>query len=250
MRIAAAQTTSLPGDVAANLQTHLRFAEAAAAAGVQVLVFPELSLTGYDLPGLARQAAGAGDAVFAPLRDAARRHGMALVVGAPARREGGARPGIGAFTFHPDGRAALYCKRHLHPGEEVHAGAGTEDVHLAEFAGVPTALAVCADISHGTHADAAARSGAAVYAAGVVISEGGYAQDSAHAQGHAERCRMAVLLANHGAPTGGYRSAGRSSFRAPGGALLAEAPGTGDWLVIAHRDASGWSARAEPVAAP
>ena len=38
--IAAAQSTSVPLDVIANVQTHLRFVEAAAQHGVQWLVFP------------------------------------------------------------------------------------------------------------------------------------------------------------------------------------------------------------------
>ncbi|NEH89427.1 carbon-nitrogen hydrolase family protein, partial [Rhizobium leguminosarum] len=100
MRVAAAQTTSRPGGPPANIDTHLRFAQAAADAGVNLLVFPELSLTGYDLPALAHWARAPEDQAFAPLREAARRHGMSLVVGtpAPAERPGG-RPGIGAITF-------------------------------------------------------------------------------------------------------------------------------------------------------
>ncbi|MDT0136892.1 carbon-nitrogen hydrolase family protein [Acidovorax sp. PRC11] len=249
MRVAAAQTTSRPGGPAANIDTHLRFAQAAADAGVNVLVFPELSLTGYDLPALEHWARAPEDQAFAPLREAARRHGMSLVVGtpAPAERPGG-RPGIGAITFRADGGTQVYRKRHLHPGEEAHAEAGTEDAQVQDFSGLPVAMAVCADIGHAVHADAAARAGAALYAAGVVVSDGGHAHDTACAQGHARRCGMAVLLANHGAPTGGYACVGRSAFWAPDGALLAEAPGTGDWLVVAERSPSGWTAHARPVA--
>lgn len=54
--IAAAQSISVPLDVAANVREHLALVQAAAEHGVQWLVFPELSLTGYELaamPGLA-----------------------------------------------------------------------------------------------------------------------------------------------------------------------------------------------------
>lgn len=57
--IAAAQSISVPQDVAANVQEHLRLIHAAARHGVQWLVFPELSLTGYELaalPGLVLHA--------------------------------------------------------------------------------------------------------------------------------------------------------------------------------------------------
>ena len=44
--VAAAQISAVLGDVPANIEKHRRVMEAAAAAAVDVLVFPELSLTG------------------------------------------------------------------------------------------------------------------------------------------------------------------------------------------------------------
>jgi predicted amidohydrolase len=47
--IAAAQCHSTVGNVTNNVAHHRRFGILAAECGVQLLVFPELSLTGYDL---------------------------------------------------------------------------------------------------------------------------------------------------------------------------------------------------------
>ena len=47
LRVAAAQIESIPNDIAANLRKHHDMIDAARAAGVDVLVFPELSLTGH-----------------------------------------------------------------------------------------------------------------------------------------------------------------------------------------------------------
>lgn len=49
LTLAAAQTVSIAGDVDANIARHLVFMQAAAARGVQLLVFPELSLTAMSL---------------------------------------------------------------------------------------------------------------------------------------------------------------------------------------------------------
>jgi len=54
--LAAAQICSRSRDMAANLQSHLELIRQAAQQGVQWLVFPELSLTGYELPNLAELA--------------------------------------------------------------------------------------------------------------------------------------------------------------------------------------------------
>ena len=54
--IAAAQSTSIAGEIAGNVAHHLRFGTIAAEHGAQLLVFPELSLTGYE-PSVARSNA-------------------------------------------------------------------------------------------------------------------------------------------------------------------------------------------------
>jgi predicted amidohydrolase len=46
--VAAAQIESVPGAIASNVDKHLSMLAAAAAADVQLLVFPELSLVGHD----------------------------------------------------------------------------------------------------------------------------------------------------------------------------------------------------------
>jgi predicted amidohydrolase len=51
-RLALAQTTSVLGDVAANVQRHVDLADQALALGADAIVFPELSLTGYSVRDL------------------------------------------------------------------------------------------------------------------------------------------------------------------------------------------------------
>lgn len=80
MRVAAAQFNPVLGDVKGNLRRHLELAAAAAAQGAELLLFPELSLTGYALRDAVWQVAcPAGDPIFAPLLEASRR--LALCVG-------------------------------------------------------------------------------------------------------------------------------------------------------------------------
>src|SRR5262245_53260102 len=55
-KIAAAQVPSVRGDIDANIAIHAAAMAAAARHGVTVLVFPELSLTGYE-PDLAAELA-------------------------------------------------------------------------------------------------------------------------------------------------------------------------------------------------
>lgn len=235
--LAAAQSASVPGDLAANLRTHLDFIAAAAEAGVALLLFPELSLTGYE-PALAAELALDGaDPRLLPLREACRAARLTAVVGAPVQRATGLQ--IGALIVGADGSCRVHSKEYLHPGEALHfvPGSGGE---LLELQDLKAALAICADSNHQAHADAARARGADLYLVSAVIGPTGYRADSARLAGHAQRLGMSVLMANHGAPTGGYACVGRSAFwQADGGCLLA-APGDGACLVIVRQLDNDW----------
>lgn len=80
LNIALAQINTRLGDVQANLEKHLAFVQEAR--GADLLIFPELSLTGYVLQDLASSVAHkprADDPIFAPLLKASR--GVDMVVG-------------------------------------------------------------------------------------------------------------------------------------------------------------------------
>ena len=82
VKVGLAQINPTLGNVQANLELHLETIAQAADQGVELLVFPELSLTGYRLRDLAFEVAirpSPKDAVFTRLLDASR--DMDLVVG-------------------------------------------------------------------------------------------------------------------------------------------------------------------------
>jgi predicted amidohydrolase len=79
-----AQIKTRLGDVRANLEQHLAYIDQAAKQGVDLLVFPELSLTGYVLQDLVPMTvcrASPDDPVFGPLLAASRARGIDLMVG-------------------------------------------------------------------------------------------------------------------------------------------------------------------------
>ncbi|MFJ2709896.1 carbon-nitrogen hydrolase family protein [Pseudomonas sp. NPDC087346] len=247
LTIAAAQSISVAGDLAANIKRHLRFIQEAAEQGVELLVFPELSLTGYEGEAAAKQAIDPEDAVLQPLRDLARELGVTTVVGMPVRLKENSGTFIGALILHKDGSLSVYSKQHLHTGEELVFAAGYGG-SLLNIGSDAVALAVCADFTHASHAAAAAQLGADLYAAGVLISEKGYATDTNLLQAYAREHSMAVLMANHGGVTGGWVSAGRSAVWSSEGTLVMAADGPGNLLVIARRDGKQWRGQVIEVA--
>ncbi len=109
--IAAAQTVPVRGDVDANLKQHVRLTRAAAEERAEVLVFPEVSLTGYALDLADELAFLESDPRLAPLVELASSYRMTLIAGAPVRI--GAELYIGAFIISPDRAPGLYTKHHL-----------------------------------------------------------------------------------------------------------------------------------------
>jgi predicted amidohydrolase len=251
--LAAAQTVPHAGDVTANVAEHLRLLELAVSAGVQLLVFPELSLTGYELELAASLAFSADDARLAPLRAFVDAHNVTAVVGAPVQLD--EQKHIGAFVLAP-GTQAIYTKQHLgafsaavNPGGSVPPPEpslfrpGTQDP-LVDFAGRHGALAICADTGRAAHAQAAADRGATLYLAGMFIIPADVDAEHAQLQRYAHGHRMLVLAANYGGPTGGLDAAGRSAIWSPGGALLVELGRSGAGLALAFETETGWQGQA------
>ena len=88
VRVALAQCAPALGAFERNMRLHLDWIERARGAGARLIVFPELSLTGYYLKDLAADiACAADDRRLAPLAEASR--GIDIVAGFAERRPDG-----------------------------------------------------------------------------------------------------------------------------------------------------------------
>ena len=252
--LAAAQTIPKRGDVAANLEGHLRLIQAAAEQHVRLLVFPELSLTGYE-PDLADELAFTdGDRRLRPLIELASSCNVTLLVGAPVRI--GAALYIGAFIVFPDGSVDLYTKHRMgafppdvSPDGIVPAAEATVFQPgnlnpLVRFDGHTAAVAICADIGRPSHPREAADRGAKTYLASMFVIPQDLEQDTARLSSYAAQYSMAVVFANYGGPSGGLPSGGCSAIWSENGQLLIRLETTGWGLAVAAESKSGWLSKA------
>ncbi len=239
-KIAAAQLASVRGDIARNIITHADAMEVAAIHGVSVLVFPELSLTGYEPDLAAELAMTPADSRLASLQTLAQRHQMEIVVGTPLQN-GTAKPRLGAMVIGPQGATRTYGKMHLGGDEPDFFTPGHEPLMIATN-GHTTGIAICADASRSTHPQTYAEAGANIYAAGVFLTAEWYATDAPRLASYASRYRMLVVMASHAASVGTFPSVGRSAIWAPDGRLLAQTEGAENALVIATKTGTAWSA--------
>lgn len=89
MKIAAAQIACVLGDLEANLRKIVAFAERAKAAGAELVVFPEMADTGYDMATITSIAQPWSAGAVPELQALARRLSLAIICGVAERTEEG-----------------------------------------------------------------------------------------------------------------------------------------------------------------
>jgi predicted amidohydrolase len=218
LNVATVQPLTEPADLSANIAEHVRLIRLAGDRGVDLGVFPELSLTGLEFEALAADPAlwlAEDDPRLEPLREACRAGGVHAVVGLPLL-EGGRRY-IGSLVLGPDGETvATYAKRNLHNSEEELFGSGERQV-IIEVRGRRLGLAICLDAANPDHPRELAEAGAEVYVLSALFSEG--QEDRLLDQvGVASGLGMWVVLSQYAGKTGGMATFGGSGVWKPGGA--------------------------------
>lgn len=241
MRVAVLQDRAVVGDVAANLGTILDGMRRAAEQGADVLVTPELFLTGYA-PARVRahgdpaELDRALDRALERARQRARELGIAVVVSRPGAALGGSRQ-IRASLLDGRGRRLLdYGKVHLFGPDEAAAFSPSEMApSVVDLAGVPTSILICYDVEFPETVRAAAAAGAELILAPTAMSEGFPEVSEVLLRARALENHVVIAYANHAGHEDGIRYDGRSVIVGPRGRDLARA-GEAPELLIADVD--------------
>ncbi|MBF6135388.1 carbon-nitrogen hydrolase family protein [Nocardia otitidiscaviarum] len=237
MIVAAAQFTSRPLDITANAAAVTELVRAAGRAGAELVVFPELALSGYEL-GVAddpdRFALTSDDERLTVIRETCRDVRAAALVGGPGRTPQGTT--ISAFVYGPDGEPLTrYDKRHVTATERA-AGfvPGTVDGRF-RLGDTAFGIAICYDAHFPELAERAAAEGChALLASSLYGSGPGQRERAAIMPALAERNGLYVVLANHLGPAGAYDACGGSAIWAPDGTRVAECAGISPGFVTAE----------------
>lgn len=157
--VAAAQPASLAGQLRVNVEAH---ADCVRRLGARPVVFPELSLTGYEL---AADPIDEACEAIEPLVAACAETGAMALAGAPvADRTSGRR--IFAMLFSGRGAWVVYEKAHLGEVENgrLMRGPGAKTIVQGRRVG----LGICKDTGVSDHIAATAALGVDLFAAGLV----------------------------------------------------------------------------------
>lgn len=239
MRALLAAMRCRKGDLSGNLTAHLRLLARAAAAGCDLAVFPEMSLTGSADPAAhPEHLIGLGHPAVAALARASGETGVGACFGVAERAPGG-EPFI-TQVFAAAGRV-VGAQRKRHLGEDEESFTAGREPEVFTHAGVRFGVAICAESGFDAPFDAAAAAGARLMlfpaAPGLYgrrISESDWRDGLAWWQGagladarrHARRLGLWIALAGQAGATGDEDFPGLAALIAPDGTVTARLP---DW---------------------
>lgn len=219
MKICLAQIASDPGNIAANIARHVELINSAAEHNADLIVFPELSICGYE-PAIAVAAALPKEDdrfdIFQQLSDA---HQLTIGIGVPLKQ--GTGVAIAMLIFRPELARKIYTKKYLHEDEESWFISGRSTLtalgHENEIA-----LAICYEISVPEHAQDACNKDTRIYLSSVAKTASGVIKASNRLSGLASERKIHTMMSNCIGPCEGQKGGGKSAVWDDEGALIGQ----------------------------
>jgi predicted amidohydrolase len=248
MRLAAFQMVAVPGDVDANFALIAEAAAAARAKGAELVVAPELAVTGYGaeeaIRALAEPAEGSHTARLAAI---AAEQAIAIVAGFAERA--GDRLYNSAAMVTPEGLAAVYRKCHLWGDyERALFAPGDRPPRALDFRGMRLGLLICYDAEFPEAARHLAAEGAELILVPTAQPEGASAAVIAEkiVPTRAFENGIAIVYADHAGADRRFAYAGRSCIVMPDAHDGARAGRTAAEVIVADYEPTAYAAaRAE-----
>jgi len=233
MKIAAAQIKPIKGDILKNIELHNVLIEAAIINNVDLIIFPELSITGYE-PELANQLSiDYENPILNIFQKTADENNISIIVGMPTKVDN--QLFISSIIFQPERRRKVYSKRNLFPTETAVFSKGDHYCQL-EIVQNKISLGICYDLSDPAHSQEAYQAGSNIYTASVLNSVNGIDDDLVKLSTIAQKYHMHVLMANFSGESGGYECAGKSSIWNTNGSLLGQLNDQDEGILVLNTD--------------
>jgi predicted amidohydrolase len=229
MKICAAQTKPVAGNIQINIQNHKRLISLAVRDKTDLIIFPELSITGYE-PRLAEDlATWPNDERFSIFQTLSNAHQVTIAIGLPLRSNSGVL--ISMMFFQPHKSRKIYSKQHLHQDELPFFVSGQEQV-LLRIEEAKVAPAICYELSVPQHSETVFQMGAEIYVASVAKSVDGVKMATETLSGIARKYSMTVLMSNCVGLCDGVQCAGQTSIWNSNGVLEAQLDDRNEGILI------------------
>lgn len=238
MKIASAQISSMVGKINQNLESHYKMIDLASQNNVDLIMFPEMSITGYCREEGMPLTLAENDEILRKLKKLSVEKEIIITAGAPIKMKN--KLHIGTFIFNPDNSTKIYTKQYLHDGEELYYESSFNNNPLLELENEKISFAICADIENPLHPKNANENKSTLYMPSIFYSVNGIDAGMEKLRLYAEKYSLNVLMSNYCGQHWGIESGGRSAFWTSNGELKAELNSTGEGLIIIEKEDNNW----------
>ena len=233
MKICVAQTRPIKGDIQRNIANHKKLIALAISHGADTIIFPELSITGYE-PDLAKElATDKEDPRFDDFQNISDEKQVTIGIGMPIKNKNGIS--ITMLIFQPKQERQTYSKKYLHSDEDPFFISGQSSVDTIGNK-PPIAFAICYELSIPEHSENAFKMGAAIYIASVAKTADGVEKASKTLSGIARKYSMTVFMSNCVGYCDNFESAGKTSIWNNKGLLLGQLDDTHEGILLMDTD--------------
>lgn len=240
MKIAVWQALSTPCNIEENYQRLATVAKQAVEQGAELLVTPEMFITGYNIGDSAQSLAK--QSPLEQVRHIARKYHIGLVVGGPEwyEPEAGAAHCFNAVHLIDDNGHLLarYHKTHLFGAlDRDMFTAGDTLSPVVTYKGVKIAMMICYDVEFPENVRAAALAGAQLICVPTAQMQPFSHVNALLIPTRAWENQVYIAYANQQGLDGELEYVGKSVIAAPSSSVLAMAPDKGEALIYAEVDA-------------
>lgn len=246
MKLAALQMQAAAGKLEYNLARIEKAVREAATRDADLLVAPELAVTGYGAGEAIHALAEAADgSAVSHLNALAKETGVAIVAGFAEAAEGV----VWNSAVVVDGarKPVVYRKSHLYADYEKNLfQPETPSAVVIEHAGLKLGLLICYDVEFPENMRRLARTGCSLVVVPTALPAGSHAQFIARSMVPVRAFENQVFVAyvNHCGADSRFSYAGLTTVAAPDGSLLASAGEHGEALLFAGIDPADFATSA------
>ncbi|GAB5527338.1 MAG: carbon-nitrogen hydrolase family protein [Roseivirga sp.] len=219
MRIHLAQISSAAGDIDTNIAKHRELTEAAISHGADLIVFPELSICGYEPAIAVARAVEKNDSRFDVFQQLSNAHQLTISIGIPLKQGNGVA--IAMLIFQPDAPRQVYAKKYLHEDEEPWFVSGHSTL-TALGAEKEIALAICYEISVAKHSEEACQGQTSIYLSSVAKTASGVLKASERLSDLAKEHSIITMMSNCIGLCEGQEGGGKSAVWNSQGGLIGQ----------------------------
>lgn len=235
---ALGQLESVRNNITENISKHIEFIRESSKYGAQIIIFPEMSLTGYESYFEKHQLFTINDKRLDLLQCAADEYNVIVIVGAPLLIDKKAY--ISSLLILPNSKHEIYIKKHLHTGEDTFFHSIKDCDPVVKLNDDQLSFAICYDIEIDEHIRSAKSRDSSTYVASIFYSLKGIDSGIQRLEKLSIEYHMDILMANYVGSCWNTDAGGKSSVLTRRGEKIIEGDSFTECLLVAEKNSDGW----------